>query len=229
LTDKTHRHLRVLCCTLVLWVLFGSSIASTQPSAVDTTVVRDDANSTSKKNSFTSIFYGQPGKAALYSLVLPGAGQLYNKRWWKVPLVWAGEGFLVYNLTQRLETFQEVNTCRTELIESNSAINCDFNGNGMPNVTNTTEAFTLWQRARSNRDQAWIFLSIGHLVNVFEAFVDRHLINFDVSENLTLSLQPDYHDDFISQGSINIPATQVQLFSLSISLNEHNSTSKIID
>lgn len=145
---------------------------------------QDSTGNYEKRNSFTSIFYGDPGKAALYSLVLPGAGQLYNKRWWKAPLVWAGEGFLIWNLNQSLSEFNQIDQCWRSIVEDPTAVCQGFN------VNSASEAFTIRQRAQSNRELAWIFLSAGHLISVLEAFVDRHLINFDTSDQLSIRVGP---------------------------------------
>jgi len=108
-----------------------------------------DSISTSESNNVGSIFYGQPGKAALYSAIIPGGGQIYNKRYWKAPIIWGLEGYAIYHLTKSIS-----------------------------------------KSARSQKDLAWILFSAAHLLNVVEAFVDRHLINFDVSEDLSFHNRP---------------------------------------
>ena len=133
-----------------------------------------------RKNSFTSIFYGQPGKAALYSLIIPGGGQVYNKRIWKVPLVYAVEGLAVYNLISNINTFQDRDQCWRSLVENPSSPDpiCGT-------TENVTTAFNSRQSARSQKELAWVFVGAAHLLNIVEAFVDRHLINFDTTEQLT--------------------------------------------
>ena len=122
----------------------------------------------------------------MYSLILPGAGQLYNKRWWKVPLVFALEGVAVYNLIGTLDTYSNWNNCYVDLVEGNK--DSPFCGS----VDDTSTAFRIRNSARTNKELAFIFMGLAHLLQVVEAFVDRHLINFDTSEDLTF-LQPSYH------------------------------------
>jgi hypothetical protein len=63
----------------------------------------NEADTIINKGGFFSIFKGKPGKAALYSLIIPGGGQIYNKKWWKVPLalgIDVGDNILVDIHTQ---------------------------------------------------------------------------------------------------------------------------------
>ena len=197
---------------LVISITLGSyNIIFCQITSIDST----STSTIQKKNSFTSVFYGDPGKAALYSLIVPGAGQLYNKRWWKVPLVWAGEGYLIYNLIQSLDTYQTWDTCWKSFLDDDPTFICPSDNT----PSTTTDAFAIRQSARSQREQAWIFLSIGHLINVFEAFIDRHLINFDVSENLTLKIQStsSRYKSLCDIPVIRVP--QIEIFTINIPLN----------
>ena len=155
---------------------------------------------TSQKNSsFTSVFHGQPGKAALYSLIVPGAGQIYNKRYWKAPLIWAGEGYALYNLIDKINAFNDIDNCYKSLIEGPAI--CD----GL----SVSEAFNSRRSARSNKEFAWLIFGIAHMLNAVEAFVDRHLINFDTSEELGWIPQDHFHD----------PIPNITLVKISIPLN----------
>ncbi len=199
----------ILLC-ISLWGLIcagGFAQISQEESSPDTEL--DTVQVYEKKNSFTSVFYGQPGRAVLYSFVLPGAGQLYNKRWWKVPLVWAGEGYLVYNLSQKINTFQARSLCYSDLINNIPTSTCG-------QVTDANSAFDILQSAKSQKEQAWLFLIIGHLIQSFEAFIDRHLINFNTSEDLGYKI-PDASPLLVDQSAISLQF--VEIFTLRIPLN----------
>ena len=151
------------------------------------------------------IFYGEPGRAALYSLILPGAGQLYNKRWWKVPLVFALEGVAIFNLIESLDTYSMWNNCYIDLVEGTD--NSPF----CVSVDDTSTAFRIRNSARTNKELAFIFMGLAHLLQAVEAFIDRHLINFDTSEDLTF-MQP----------SSNF-GSQITLVRIGIPLNSYSS------
>ena len=128
----------------------------------------------SNKNTFRVLFSGRPGKAALYSLILPGGGQFYNKRYWKIPLVYAALGGVGYLLYDNNSIYQEYKQLYIDNLETPSA----------------SLYYNYYNRAKQNRELA-IFAVIGvHLFNVFDAYIDRHLIDFDMDDDLSLQLRP---------------------------------------
>ena len=164
-----------------------------------------------KQNSFTSVFYGDPGKAALYSLLIPGGGQLYNKRYWKAPLIIAGEGFAAYNLINKISTFQDRDQCWKSFIDNPQSTDSSCQISDTSTISSLSESFTRRQSARSQKEWAWVIMAAAHLMNVIEAFVDRHLINFDTSEDLSMF-------DFQSQTNTFDPVV-IPIFKVSIPLS----------
>lgn len=147
------------------------------------------------QSNFTKTFKGEPGRAAFYSLVLPGGGQIYNKRYWKAPLIWAGEGYAIYNLTQKISSYK---TLRNEHIR---LLNED------PTNSSIGTIFRQKQSARYQREVAWIIVGAAHLLNIVEAFIDRHLILFDTSPDLTSQIiDPTWqYEPQLSIARITIP------------------------
>ena len=154
-----------------------------------------------KQSSFNKIFNGQPGKAALYSLILPGAGQVYNRSYWKVPLVWAGEGYAIYDLTQRIQRFNQFNACHLALASG------ELDNPICSGETNVSNAFNNSQATRSDKETAWIIVGVAHLLNVFDAFVHRHLINFDTKDDISITVdqQSSWHSPHFTLARIRIP------------------------
>ena len=154
-------------------------------------------------NNFFDIFTGKPGKAAFYSLILPGGGQFYNRRYWKLPLVWGIEGGAIYWYlwnSSRLDDWQAgyLGLLNGE-IES-------YNG-----ITQASTAKLYRDRYRKNKEYAYIGIILAHLLNVFDAFIDRHLIDFDIDDNLSMHTMPLDHWQMPTFGaiSIKIPLTRV--------------------
>ena len=178
---------------------FSISFLNGQLSPVDTLTQQDDQQYVKKKSG---VFKGEPGKAALYSLIVPGGGQVYNKDYWKVPLVLAAEGAAVYNLIQNTQDYNLWNNCYLSIIDGDdSTYSCSSEG-----ITQST-AFRIRNTARSNREMSYVFVGLAHLLNIVEAFVDRHLTLFDVSDDLSFfepypNIIQEPRVDFIS---INIP------------------------
>ncbi len=132
-------------------------------------------------NTFFKLFTGKPGKAALLSLVIPGGGQVYNKRWWKVPLAVGIDvgtiSYLVFNTRQ----YNEFDEAYLDLL--NGRIESYLG------VTNPTTIKNVRDNANKFRQYAYIYLIAGHLITVFDAFVDNHLQSFDVSDDLSLEMR----------------------------------------
>lgn len=148
-----------------------------RPIQVDTTF--DENDTTIVKNGFLSLFKGKPGKAALYSLLIPSGGQIYNKRWWKVPLALGIDGGLTYVLIHNRSLYKETaQLYETELTEKGPNVNF---------LKEKRDYYRKWS------EYAWLWLIGGHLMTVIDAYVDRHLMDFDISPDLSFTpvITPD--------------------------------------
>lgn len=163
---------------LALLMTFTVS-AQEEPSIIDTNVAnaQDTTGRDSilpKVNTFKTIFNGKPGRAALYSLVIPSGGQIYNKKWWKVPLALGVDGYFIYNVINKKNIYNQYND-----------IVLEYQRGGSNPFYSKSQAINLRSQAKSGVENAWVYLVIGHLVTVFDAYVDRHLMDFDISPNLS--------------------------------------------
>lgn len=164
----------------VLLLVFYVSHLNAQ--LADTASVLKPSPVKTEKSSFgvLSMFSGNPGRAALYSLAVPSAGQLYNKKYWKVPIVLAIEGGVIAIVVDRIRVYNRWNQGMLDM--SDGIIN-EFMGRTSLNAVKSVR-----DRAQANRDYAIIGLVIVHLFQTAEAFVNRHLIEFDVSEDLSITI-----------------------------------------
>lgn len=128
------------------------------------------------------MFSGNPGKAMLYSAVLPGAGQIYNKRWWKAPIVWGIEGTAIGILAYNQNQYQAWKKGHAQLV---SGAITSFGNTSSP--ATALKKRDLWE---NNRDYAIIGLIAVHLIQMTDAFINRHLIEFDVSDDLSIDFNP---------------------------------------
>ena len=127
-----------------------------------------------RRNTFFSIFNGNPGKAALYSLVIPAGGQVYNKKWLKVPLALgldgAAIGWVIYNKGK----YNLYDGIFRDLL----------NGGANEFFSSPADVNVLRRAYKSRVEYAWVYFGIAHLITVFDAFVDRHLIEFDIENDI---------------------------------------------
>ncbi len=125
-------------------------------------------------------------KAAMLSATLPGLGQIYNQKYWKVPIVYIGLGAVAY--------FVDLNN--TEYLKWRKAYIYRVDGN--PNTVDDFPNYSteVLNRAmnyyRRNLEISYIAGGVVYLLNILDASVDAHLFDFDVSEDLTLNLQPGF-------------------------------------
>jgi hypothetical protein len=129
-------------------------------------------------------FYS-PKKAGLLSLVVPGAGQIYNRRYVKAPIVWAALSTFGYFYIQNNSKYQEARTSFVSLIDTISSNNIPFNGS-----TNLAEVTAFKNNYRSNRDLFLILGVVFYGLQIVDAVVDAHLMEFNVNDNLSLRIQP---------------------------------------
>jgi hypothetical protein len=144
-------------------------------------------------------------KASLYSAILPGAGQAYNKKYWKIPVIYAGFGTLIYF----------IHSNNTEYVKFRDAYS--FKAASSPDSTLYNDYADKYPLAsllegrdyyRRNRDLTYILTSVWYVLNVVDAAVDAHLFDYDISDNLSMQWQPEFY---------SIKGSQRPVFQLSLS------------
>ena len=126
-----------------------------------------------------------PKKAGLYSAILPGFGQAYTKKYWKIPIIYAGLITSVYYINESNETYQLYKKTYINRVNGNKAD--EFQG-----VYSDYDLKTLARFYRRNREVSTLFFIGTYLLNIIDASVSAHLFNYDISDNLTLKIEPKY-------------------------------------
>jgi len=170
--------MRSLLLLIASW--FIASIVSAQTETVDSVATHTPDTTHSVR------------KAMILSAVLPGEGQVYNhlampkgqkKAYWKVPLIYAGLGTATYFLIQNNSL---KNDLKDEYLnrQGGSAPSAQFQQYDDPGL------LQLYEIHRNRRDLSILALTVVYLLNVADAGVEAHFVNFDVSDNLTMSFHP---------------------------------------
>lgn len=147
--------------------------------------------------------YRRPGTAAFRSAVLPGWGQVYNKKIWKVPIVWAGLGVTGGIFADNFvwyRRFRDAAIVGKSIMDRNDSTG--YNKlNGQIKTWYFGDNGVQYERLRSDRDQyrkdrdySALFFILAWALNVVDATVDAHLSTFDVSPNLTFKIEPGYSE-----------------------------------
>ena len=123
-----------------------------------------------------------PRRASLLSAIIPGAGQAYNHKYWKLPILYGGIFLLGYYINFN---HQEYLIYRDAYLIRQSGGEDVFLGRY--STDQVVQQREYWRR---NRDLLIIISAITYLLNIADASVDAHLSEFDVSDNLSMSIKP---------------------------------------
>jgi hypothetical protein len=165
-----HLYRFVISAILVLSVteFMAQQKVDSEKSTVDSTI-------TVKKKSQHS-----PLKAAIFSGIVPGLGQVYNRKYWKVPILAAAGAGLMYSYSFNQSNYT---TFKSELIyrQKNQAIsNLDLERYSDSDLNELQDFY------RRYRDLTIIGMALLYAVNIVDATVDAHLYDFNVSDDLSL-------------------------------------------
>ena len=142
----------------------------------------------------TNLFEGKPGRAALYSLILPGAGQIYNKSYWKAPVVWGVVGAVGSVMAFNIDQYKDLDARYRAAVEAEDAME----PNPDPGGLTASQLFDLRTEANRNRQLSIVIFSFTWLGNAVEAYVDGHLKEFDISDDLSMRIRPIQPGDGIA-------------------------------
>ncbi|MCB0402428.1 MAG: hypothetical protein KDD41_10120 [Flavobacteriales bacterium] len=126
-----------------------------------------------------------PTKATLLSTFLPGAGQVYNKKYWKVPVVFATIGTSLYFAISNQQNFNDFKQAYLYRIDGDPNTVDDY-----VDVLSEAGLKANMDYHQRNRDLAYIFTGVFYVLNIVDAAVDAHLFNFPKNDKLSFNLQP---------------------------------------
>ncbi len=170
-----------LFCILFLFMVYPLSAQNTDTLSVKKEKILVIKDSLSFKESFDPL---APSTAAFYSAVLPGLGQAYNKKYWKIPIIYAGMATGVYFYIQNDKDYDRFRDAYKRRLAGFT--DDEFFGNGdTPNVS-TERLIDAQKSAQRNKDLSIVLSLVFYLVNIIDANVDAHLKQYNVSEDLTL-------------------------------------------
>lgn len=136
-----------------------------------------------------------PAKAAFYSAILPGLGQAYNKKYWKIPIVYGAIGVSLYYYIDSNKSYHQYRDAYKRRLEGFTDDEFDYLDDDR-----LISAQKFYQR---NRDLSALFVVGFYVLNIIDANVDAALIQFNVNENL--SLKPDvYMNDVTLKANVGL-------------------------
>lgn len=145
-------------------------------------------------------------KATTLSLICPGAGQVYNESYWKVPIVVGGMASMVYVFdwnNRGFKRFKTAHALRADFDEHPENYPDGVSKDEFRGRYSTTFLKNLRDSYRRNRDLSIILTAAVYAFQAVDAHVDAHLKDFDVSDDLTVKLEPmfDYQYSYVAGGN----------------------------
>ncbi len=140
-------------------------------------------------------------KSLWMAMVLPGAGQIYNKKYWKLPIIYGGFVGCAYALTWNTKMYNDYSQAYQDIMSDNP--NNDSYKDLIPSYVNIESNLEYYQKTFKNAKDIYrrqrdlsIFAFIGvYLLSVIDAYVDAELSDFDISRDLSLKLEPTLFND----------------------------------
>ncbi|MEM9051516.1 MAG: DUF5683 domain-containing protein [Bacteroidota bacterium] len=133
--------------------------------------------------SETLVKLHNPKKATIMSAVLPGLGQIYNKKYWKVPIIYGGfavAGWYLQDNIKQIDFYKDAFIAETD----------DDPGTINDTGFTSTQLDDLISQYKTWRDLSYIAIGAIYVLNIIDANVDAHLFYFDVGEDLSMNIQP---------------------------------------
>ncbi len=142
-----------------------------------------------------------PAKAAIMSAVLPGLGQIYNRKYWKVPIVYAAVGASVYYFLKWQNKYTQWRRAYIDFNDKDPYTNY-WQTMGIPSgyssdqvsqtVTRHKDQYRTW------RDWSIVAVVAAYALNIIDANVDAHLMDFSLDDNISLNIQPCFLENGIN-------------------------------
>ena len=131
-----------------------------------------------------------PKKATLLALI-PGAGQAYNRKYWKMPIVYAGFGTTIYFAVTNGSDYRLFR----DAYDYKMGVKTDVSQHAIEESQKYSEdnLITLRDYYRSNMELSWIITAAWYIIQVIDANVDAHFFYYDIGDDLTLHVEPQFN------------------------------------
>jgi len=184
--------------TLIFLFFISSAYSQDQPGEKVIKVNPDTSAKKQQPDTSKKIKMYDPKVAAKRSAIIPGWGQIYNRKYWKLPIVYAGLGISGYVFFDNIKTYKEYKFAYAARIKAQSGIPADsvdyYTLKDLYKVLSPGSIRTARDEFRRYVDYSALIFVLLWGLNVVDATVDAHLKAFDVSPDLSFHLRAGYSD-----------------------------------
>jgi len=126
-------------------------------------------------------FQPNPKKSGLYSSILPGAGQFYNRQYWKIPIIYVGVGVAGYFLVDNLKNYRDYRKIYIARLQGDRS-------DGLPYTDGDIK--TLQDTYNKYLNMTVLLTAVGYTLQIIDAITFAHLKNFDISRDISMRMAP---------------------------------------
>ena len=163
----------------------GSGIAKRDTVTQSITALDTTSNDSAARAQLANKPLHSARKAAYLSAVLPGLGQVYNKRYWKIPIIYAGFGGLGYAMYYTASNFDGYRSAYRQQVAYVPNVNAQFNG-----VSDAATLKAYRDYFKKYLDISAIGIGVWYLLNIIDATVDAHLMGWNMKDDLSVTWNP---------------------------------------
>lgn len=214
--------------TVLLMTFAGAACASAQEDLlqrVDSTVIKNteivntDTALVVKIPRDWSTWTPKPQKALWRALVIPGGGQIYNRKYWKLPIVYGGMMGCIYAMTWNNTMYKDYSQAYLDIMDSDpntQSYNKFLHLGNTIDESNMERYKTIFKKRKDKyrrwRDMSFFCLIGVYALSVIDAYVDAELSEFDISKDLSMKVRPT----IMQNKSVFEPGTPLEKTSLGL-------------
>lgn len=155
----------------------------------ETTVVQEDS-------SIKKLFQPNPKKAGMYASILPGLGQIYNRQYWKVPIVYAILGTAGYFIGYNYNQYTTYRQAYIYSIDGDASTVSEFP------LYSADDLKRLQSSYKKDLDIIVLLTSVGYALQIMDAVASAHLKNFDISRDISMQMRPVLQNNYVGIGLV---------------------------
>jgi len=147
--------------------------------------------------SFNTFFNEHNPKTATYLGFIPGLGQVYNRKYWKLPIVYAGfavTGYFAISNRNEYKKFADAYSCKLAEDPDDESTTCE---DPLAQKYSTNDLKANRDYYRRNMELSFVIMGVWYILQILDATVDAHLYYWEVDEDLSVKVQPVINPQFI--------------------------------
>jgi len=154
-------------------------------------------------DSVVFLSHHSPRKALIYSALFPGLGQIYNNKVWKIPILYGGAGTAFYFLHRNQLYYKKFRELYNSPDVADVYYVYQYTITSKDNLKRGLDLYRSW------RDYAILSIAGIYLLNIIDAYVDAYMFEYDVSDDLSLKLIPNFIQTDVYAGAFGLSVKMI--------------------